>query len=78
MLGKHATRVVAVECQTLQHAQPVVGKRLQLKLDIWLDPAREWYPVKLRFTEADGEYLEMVLTDAAPLEEQEHDNTSNE
>lgn len=35
-------------------------------LDIWLDPAREWYPVKLRYTEANGEYLEMSLTRAAP------------
>ncbi|MGB7480199.1 MAG: DUF3108 domain-containing protein [Burkholderiaceae bacterium] len=31
------------------------------KLDIWLAPAREWYPVKLRFTDADGEYIEQTL-----------------
>jgi hypothetical protein len=35
-------------------------------LDIWLDPQREWYPVKLRFTETNGEYLEMLLTGAEP------------
>lgn len=40
-------------------------------LDIWLDPAREWYPVKLRYTEANGEYLEMSLTGAAPASAQE-------
>ena len=33
------------------------------KLDIWLAPDHEWYPVKLRFTEANGEYLDMLLSD---------------
>jgi hypothetical protein len=32
------------------------------KLDIWLAPQHEWYPVKLRFTENNGEYLDMVLS----------------
>ena len=32
------------------------------KLDIWLAPQHEWYPVKLRFTEANGEYLDMLLS----------------
>lgn len=33
------------------------------KLDIWLAPQQEWYPVKLRFTETNGEYLDMLLSD---------------
>lgn len=33
------------------------------QLDIWLAPDREWYPVKLRFTEKNGEYLDMLLSD---------------
>ncbi len=32
------------------------------KLDIWLAPAREYYPVKLRFADDDGEYVEQVVT----------------
>lgn len=32
------------------------------KLDIWLAPQHEWYPVKLRFTETNGEYLDMLLS----------------
>jgi hypothetical protein len=32
------------------------------KLDIWLSPQHEWYPVKLRFTETNGEYLDMLLS----------------
>jgi hypothetical protein len=31
------------------------------KLDIWLAPSLEWYPVKLRFTDADGDYIEQSL-----------------
>jgi len=31
------------------------------KVDIWLAPSLEWYPVKLRFTDADGEYIEQSL-----------------
>lgn len=31
-------------------------------LDIWLAPALEWYPIKLRFSETDGDYIEQRLT----------------
>jgi len=32
------------------------------KIDIWLAPAHEWYPVKLRYTETSGDYLDLLLT----------------
>lgn len=31
------------------------------QLDIWLAPALEWYPLRLRFTDADGEFVEQTL-----------------
>ena len=31
------------------------------QLDIWLAPSLEWYPVRLRFTDADGDYIEQFL-----------------
>ena len=31
------------------------------KLDIWLAPTHEWYPARLRFTYANGDYLDMAL-----------------
>jgi hypothetical protein len=31
------------------------------RLDIWLAPALQWYPVKLRFTEGGGDYIEQTL-----------------
>jgi hypothetical protein len=32
------------------------------KLDIWLAPGREWYPLRLRYTETNGDYLDMSLS----------------
>jgi len=32
------------------------------KLDIWLAPSSDWYPVRLRFTEPDGDFIEQTLT----------------
>ena len=31
------------------------------KLDIWLAPASEWYPVRLRFTDPNGDFIEQNL-----------------
>ena len=30
-------------------------------VDIWLSPQHEWYPVRLRYTEPDGDYIEQTL-----------------
>lgn len=32
------------------------------QLDIWLAPQQQWYPVKLRYTETNGDYLDMSLS----------------
>lgn len=32
------------------------------QLDIWLAPEQEWFPVKLRYTETNGDYLDMSLS----------------
>lgn len=40
------------------------------KLDIWLAPDQEWYPVKLRYTETNGDYLELSLSKVSPITSQ--------
>jgi hypothetical protein len=45
---------------------PRPGSREQ-KLDIWLAPQHWWYPVRLRFTESNGEYLDMAVTSVQSL-----------
>jgi hypothetical protein len=37
------------------------------KIDIWLAPQQQWYPVKIRYTESDGDFLEMSLSGQTPL-----------
>lgn len=36
------------------------------RLDIWLAPSRQWYPVKLRVAEDGGEYVEQNLVSVVP------------
>lgn len=36
------------------------------RLDIWLAPGRQWYPVKLRVAEDGGEYVEQNLVSVVP------------
>lgn len=31
------------------------------KIDLWLAPAHEWYPVKLRFSDEDGEFIQQTI-----------------
>jgi len=46
--------------------QPRPGSYEQ-RLDIWLAPAAQWYPVRLRFTETNGDYLEMTVSNLKTL-----------
>ncbi|MES2933247.1 MAG: DUF3108 domain-containing protein, partial [Pseudomonadota bacterium] len=39
----------------------------QQKLDIWLAPQQDWYPVRLRFTETNGDNVDMSLSKLSPL-----------
>lgn len=36
------------------------------KVDLWLAPSREWYPVRIRFTEPDGDYIEQTVENIVP------------
>lgn len=44
---------------------PKIGAREQ-KLDLWLAPQKNWYPVRLRYTEDNGDVLEMTLNQLTP------------
>ena len=37
------------------------------QVDIWLAPSRDWYPVKLRQTERNGDYLDMSMSSITAL-----------
>jgi hypothetical protein len=40
------------------------------KIDIWLAPQDQWYPVKIRQTEKSGDYYEMTMTSMRTLTDQ--------
>lgn len=56
---KIATPLGEMNALHILKAPPPDSKEQQL--DIWLAPSLEWYPVRLRFTDADGEYIEQTL-----------------
>lgn len=41
------------------------------KLDIWLAPGKDWHPVKVLYTYANGDYTELSLSEMKPLAEEE-------
>ena len=42
------------------------GGRYDKSIDIWLAPQQDWYPVKLRETDKNGDYLDMSLSSLNP------------
>lgn len=44
---------------------PKLGAREQ-KLDLWLAPQKNWHPVRLRYTEDNGDFLDMSLNKLTP------------
>ncbi|MCG2585029.1 DUF3108 domain-containing protein [Massilia sp. TS11] len=53
------TRLGELQAVHLVKAPPPDSKDQQL--DIWLAPAQDWLPVRLRFSDADGDYVDQVL-----------------
>lgn len=37
------------------------------RIDIWLAPQRNWYPVKVRYTEANGDFFDLSLMALTPI-----------
>ncbi|WP_293777970.1 DUF3108 domain-containing protein [uncultured Oxalicibacterium sp.] len=36
------------------------------KIDLWLAPSKNWYPVRIRFAEPDGDFIEQTITRITP------------
>lgn len=66
VLGSESLNTPLGELQAwhISKAPPPDSKGQQL--DIWLAPALEWYPVRLKFTDADGEYVDQILDSVQP------------
>lgn len=56
---KISTGIGEVEAVHVERAPPSDSK--EQHLDLWLAPSQEWYPVQLRFSDEDGEFVEQTL-----------------
>jgi len=63
VIGPEKIRTPTGDLATLHLMRAPPPDAQSQKLDLWLAPGLEWYPVKLRFTDADGEYIEQTLQD---------------
>lgn len=61
VLGKEtiATALGEQVCLHISKAPPPDSKDQQL--EIWLAPDLDWYPVRLKFSDADGDYVDQVI-----------------
>lgn len=49
------------------HLSKVVKNKLEdQQIDIWFAPTMNWYPIRLRFTEPEGDYIEQTVDKITP------------
>ncbi|WP_151448008.1 DUF3108 domain-containing protein [Lacisediminimonas profundi] len=63
VIGEEALEVDGKPVQAVHVVRSPRPGSYEQKLDIWLAPTMQWYPVKLLFTETSGEYLDMSLSE---------------
>lgn len=61
VVGKEKIKTAQGELDTVHIFRAPPPDDKGQKLDIWLAPKQEWYPVRLRFTDPDGDYIEQTL-----------------
>ena len=62
VVGSEQIRVGGADLSTLHLQRLPRPGSYDTQVDIWLAPSREWYPVRLRQTERNGDYLDMSMS----------------
>lgn len=62
VVGEEDTEVDAGKLRTWHVVRAPRQGSYDQKIDIWLAPQNEWYPVKIRYTEMNGDYLDLSLS----------------
>ena len=60
-----STALGPIACVHIVKMPPPNSKDQQL--DIWLAPSMEWYPIRLKFTDANGDSIEQIADKITPL-----------
>lgn len=61
VLGQEKIRTPLGELDTLHVEKAPPPDSKEQRVDIWLAPKQEWYPVRLRYSEPDGDFIEQTL-----------------
>jgi hypothetical protein len=65
VVGREKIRTPLGDMDTLHvEKAPPAGSHEQ-RVDIWLAPKQEWYPVRLRYSETDGDFIEQTVEEIA-------------
>jgi hypothetical protein len=64
VVKQEKVRTQAGEMNTIHVLRAPSGDSQDQHLDIWLAPSLEWYPVRLRFTDSNGDFIEQTLRQA--------------
>lgn len=62
IIGQEAIETGAGRLDTWHVARAPQPGSYDRKIDIWLAPKQEWYPVRVRYTEKNGDYIDMSLS----------------
>ena len=62
VLNRESIKTAIGSMQTVHLVKTSQADSTAQRVDLWLAPAHEWYPVKLRISEDEGEYIEQTIT----------------
>lgn len=61
VVGREVLRTAMGNLQAVHFIKAPQADANAQHIDLWLAPGNEWYPVKLRFSEADGEFVQQTI-----------------
>ena len=61
VVGHELLRTAIGNIQAVHFAKVPQADKGAQQIDLWLAPGHEWYPVKLRFSETDGEFVQQTI-----------------
>ena len=61
VVGREVLRTAIGNLQAVHFIKAPQADAAEQHIDLWLAPGHEWYPVKLRFSEADGEFVQQTI-----------------
>ncbi|CAL63050.1 Conserved hypothetical protein [Herminiimonas arsenicoxydans] len=66
-VGKSETIKTSLgDLKTIKVSKLVKGNDKSQKIDIWFAPGKEWYPVRIRFAEPSGDFIEQTIAKITP------------